>query len=177
MDDKVGAKARRSGGAALSLALLTAPAIPAVAADRTPVAGEAARVDPRLGRGLEPAVARKVRLGFAEALSRVNGVARCGALFRDLGADPAELLGRSLYFPAELNWGNRACPDEVFASTQVGSPLTMVCKALARTTKKEAAMVLLHEALHFAGLTEQPGDPSAMTASQINELVRERCDL
>jgi hypothetical protein len=39
----------------------------------------------------------------------------------------------------------------------------------------KAALVLLHEALHFAGLTEQPHDPRAMTSSEINDMVKDRC--
>ena len=175
MDGKVGA--RRCGGAAAVVALFAITAVRVVAADGTGAAGEPAAVEPRLGRGLTAEVARKVRLGFEEAVSRVRTVPQCAALFRDLGADPAELLGRSLYFPAELTWGNRACPDGVLASTQVGSPLTMVCKELGHASRKMAAVVLLHEALHYAGLREQPKDPSAMTASEINGLVMERCGL
>jgi hypothetical protein len=177
MDGTAGTRARRRGGTAAAVALLAVTAIPAVAGDRPGVVGGSATVEPHLGRGLMPEVARKLRLGFETAISQVGGVEPCGALFRELGADPVVLLGRSFYFPAEVNWGKQACPDGVLASTQVGSPLTMVCKGFGQTSKKEAAVVLLHEALHFAGLNEQPHDPSAMTASQINDLVRERCGL
>jgi len=168
--------ARRGNGAA-ALALLVATAASAVAADRPGVAEGAAPVKLQLGQGLTPEVARKIRVGFAMAVAQSRDVPQCGALFRDLGADAGELLGRSYYVPAELNWGKQACPAGVLASTLVGSPLTRVCSGFGELGKKAAALVLLHEALHFAGLPERPHDPGAMAASEINDMVRERCRL
>jgi len=38
-------------------------------------------------------------------------------------------------------------------------------------------MVIIHEALHHAGLTEYPQDPNGMTSNQINGMVAEQCGL
>jgi hypothetical protein len=38
-------------------------------------------------------------------------------------------------------------------------------------------MTLIHEALHSAGMSEQPHDPDALSSFQINRLVRKNCDL
>jgi len=42
---------------------------------------------------------------------------------------------------------------------------------------EQAAMVVIHEALHHAGLPERPHDKKAMTSGQINDMVREACGL
>jgi hypothetical protein len=46
----------------------------------------------------------------------------------------------------------------------VGSPSTFVCRLFQRLGDERAAVVLIHEALHHAGLTEYPQDPEAMTS-------------
>jgi hypothetical protein len=38
-----------------------------------------------------------------------------------------------------------------------------------------AARFALHEALHFAALPENPPDPSAMTAAEIQRMVEQSC--
>ena len=44
-------------------------------------------------------------------------------------------------------------------------------------TVNEAAMLLLHEALHYAGLPERPVHRGAMSSKEISTLVRNRCGL
>lgn len=174
MEHRVGAKAKRSGGAAV-LVLLVAAATPVVGADREKVMTLSAGVEPNIRWGVMPDVGLKIRTGFAVAVSRATNVGTCAALFSKLGADPVELLGRSLYYPAALNRNNPACRNGAQAFTPVGSPITWVCDRFARLDTDKAALVLLHEALHFAGLPEQPHDPGAMTSSEINDMVKDRC--
>ena len=38
-----------------------------------------------------------------------------------------------------------------------------------------AAAVLIHEALHYAGLSEQPRDPQGMHARDIDRMVKKAC--
>jgi hypothetical protein len=159
----------------MALVLLVTAATPTVAADRTGVDVEPVRVEPNVRWGVMPDVALKLRTGFAVAVGRAKAVPQCAALFEDLGADPVELLGRALYYPAALNRNNPACRNGAQAFTRVGSPITWVCDRFARLDTDKAALVLLHEALHFAGLPEQPHDPQAMTSSEINDLVKDRC--
>jgi hypothetical protein len=40
-----------------------------------------------------------------------------------------------------------------------------------------AAVIVIHEALHFAGLPESPQTPGAMSPAEINEMVADRCGL
>jgi len=174
MDAGVRARARRGGGAA-ALVLLIAGTATAVAADRSGLEAGSARVEPNVRWGAMPDLALKIRTGFAVAVPRATNVGACAALFRDLGADPVELLGRSLYYPAASNGDNPACANGMMAFTSVGTPVTWVCDRLRRLSTEKAALALLHEALHFAGLPEQPHDPNAMTSSEINDMVKDRC--
>ncbi len=174
MEHRVGARAKLGGGAA-ALALLVVAANPAAGADRTGVEALPERVEPNVRWGVMPDVALKLRTGFAVAVRRSRAIPQCAALFEELGADPVELLGRSLYYPAALNGDNPACTNGVMAFTAVGTPITWVCDRFGKLSTEKAALVLLHEALHFAGLPEQPHDPGAMSSSEINDMVKDRC--
>jgi hypothetical protein len=55
--------------------------------------------------------------------------------------------------------------------------VTYLCPSFSHRSPHEDAMYLLHEALHYAGQTEFPSDPQALTSSAINRLVRSRCKL
>ncbi|MCG6947754.1 MAG: hypothetical protein LJE93_02410 [Acidobacteria bacterium] len=48
---------------------------------------------------------------------------------------------------------------------------------LRELSDEQAAMVIIHEALHHAGLSEYPKDPDAMTSRAINGMVSEKCGL
>ena len=52
-----------------------------------------------------------------------------------------------------------------------------LCPSFGDLSSKQAAVVLIHEALHHAGLTEQPADPLGMTPDQRNQLVEASCRL
>ena len=79
------------------------------------------------------------------------------------------------------DWDADACceadDDDIDAVTHVGAAPTIVCRHISRYTDEEAAKVLIHEALHHAGLTEAPQDPEAMTGRVINQLVKKKCEL
>jgi hypothetical protein len=57
----------------------------------------------------------------------------------------------------------------------VGAAPTFLCTGFSSLTDEHAALVLVHEALHHAGLTESPSDPSGMSSAAINEMVRTAC--
>lgn len=174
MKSNVGASARRCGGT-VALVLLSVAATPAVGVDPAGMNTAAVRTEPNLRRGFLPEVAVKIRFGYRLAITRARTIPTCAALFQELGSDPIELLGRSLYCPATLHGGGHLCANGALAFTPIGSPVTWVCDRFKDLSREEAAMVLLHEALHFAGLRERPPDPDAMTASEINGMVEDRC--
>jgi hypothetical protein len=57
-----------------------------------------------------------------------------------------------------------------------GAPIWL-CREFSRLTDKGAAMIIIHEALHHAGLTEWPKDPKGMRSGRINRMVTKRCGL
>ena len=75
--------------------------------------------------------------------------------------------------------GERVCSRGLGAAafTLVGSPRTVVCPGFDRLAIEEAAVIVLHEALHSAGLGERPLDPDAPNGGEINRLIRVACGL
>ena len=69
------------------------------------------------------------------------------------------------------------CSEGVAAYTSVGSPRTVLCPAFASLSTSGAARILIHEALHFAGLGEKPADPKAPESYEINQIVTASCGL
>ncbi len=154
------------------LAFASGPARPAAARDFSipdpgrPAAHVHKEVDAELGSLLHDA--------FERALRRVASRPECARLFEGLAMNGEQALCRTLYIAAPANLEEGRC-SRSFAITHVGSPVTWVCSTVRRETAARVAGVLIHEALHHAGLTEQPADPSAMTSAQITKLVRSRC--
>jgi hypothetical protein len=116
----------------------------------------------------------KLVTAFGMAVGRVSRVEECRALFGELGADPLEILSTGLYFPANPYKETTRCRSAL-AYTFVGGAPTRLCRRFGMLSDDEAAMVVVHEALHHAGLTERPSDPGAMSAGAINTMVREAC--
>ena len=58
---------------------------------------------------------------------------------------------------------------------RVGQPVTFLCPTFAFLKRTEAATVLIHEALHYAGLPEQPSDPHALSPLAISSIVAGHC--
>jgi hypothetical protein len=61
------------------------------------------------------------------------------------------------------------------AFTRVGTSTTWICPVFDKLVSLDAALILIHEALHFAGLPELPGTPGALESSQIQEMVVANC--
>lgn len=123
---------------------------------------------------MDPTTRSKLTSAFALAMSRVADTPECAGLFSDLGADAAEMLATSLYFPAPAAHRTSTCRRAV-AYTYVGAAPTYLCGGFSSLTDDRAALVLVHEALHHAGLPESPSDPRAMSSVVINEMVRKAC--
>lgn len=133
----------------------------------------------RVRDNLQPAVVRVLALAYPLAVKRVRTVVSCRALFERLGAGPVQSLMNSRYRAASPVRQSRADPCQygAVAFTGVGSPDVRLCLKFGSLPVSSAAVVLLHEALHYAGLGEWPSTPHAMTSGQINLMVREACGL
>jgi len=111
---------------------------------------------------------------FPVAAALVRDVTECRELFAVFEADGLEKLERTIYLPPQPGEG-RNCQGRVTAFTGVGQPHTRLCPAFADLTNDQAVTILLHEALHFAGLSERPLDPRGLTPLQINRMVEAAC--
>jgi len=116
----------------------------------------------------------KLRAAFSTALERVQEIPHCGGLFGELGADGTEMLTTTLYTPTHPFDEQSLCQSAA-AFTWVGGVHTRLCRRFSSLSEERAAMTLLHEALHHAGLTEKPADPDGMTAREIDGMVNNVC--
>jgi hypothetical protein len=121
-------------------------------------------------------VEKKLREAFDLAADRISRKPSCASLFARLNADGLEMLTRTLYLPASERSELKVCGRSTRAYTEVGESVTKVCRRFSALSDEMAAVILIHEALHFAGLDERPHDPDAeMTPAQINTMVERSC--
>lgn len=110
------------------------------------------------------------------AAQRLAERAPCRNLFSDLGAKGNDALASTLYYPASAAQEKQVCRG-AWGYTTVGSAPTFLCRRFSRLSERRAALVLIHEALHRAGMGEWPQDPDALASSTINDLVADACGL
>jgi hypothetical protein len=182
---------------ALLLALPLGWSDPPPAPDRTESTAAAAQagaispagfvdsVNPGGGHGIVqisfgPAVAKserlkvKLRAAYFTAVDRLRRGMECRALFVPLEADGVEMLMRSVYARANAGMEATWCRHAV-AGTSVGKSMVFLCRRFATLPVEEAATILIHEALHRAGMSESPLDRGCMTGDAISEMVRRAC--
>jgi hypothetical protein len=138
---------------------------------------ELVEIEPWIHGGLPVDVKERVAAGFAIAVRKVQDVPECRGLFDELGADALETLRTGLYLPITSHRKEKAVCKGAMAFTNVGAASTFLCRDFSRMSDERAAMYVIHEALHHAGLTEQPHDPGAMTSRAINRMVTNACKL
>jgi hypothetical protein len=125
---------------------------------------------------LAPKLRRKLEAALPVAAQRIRDHAACRGLFEELGANGQRTLRDSMYFATSVRHESKLC-SRTSAFTTVGTRPTHLCRSFGRLPASQAAVILIHEALHQAGMSERPLDPRAMASSQINQLVRKSCGL
>jgi hypothetical protein len=157
----------------------------AAVAVRAPAVAWGEAVEPRIYPTMPEPLRAKLEAGFELAVARVREVDSCCELFARLGADGLETLATGVYFPVESYRrelevcgrndapGSRGAGNLAF--TFVGGSRTFVCRRFAWVSIGVAATAVIHEALHHAGLTEQPHDRHAMSSTEITDMVEEAC--
>jgi hypothetical protein len=148
------------------------PGTPPAAAIAAPNLGP---IQARVSGALHERTNLKLRTAHRLAVSRLRELPGCRALFEQLGADGVEKLANTIYYKTTPREEEKACRLGAVALTMVGSPQTRLCLAFGELATCWAAMLLIHEALHFAGMSEKPLDPRGLSAVEINELVMARC--
>ena len=158
-----------------------------VATDGVTVSGEAFVSDrrsldsegtePRISGTLPARIESRLREAFPVALQRVSDLPECRELFSRLGTDALERITSTIYYPTTAQMESRACQRGVVAFTYVGSPQTRLCRGFASLGAERAAVTLIHEALHWAGLSERPLDENGLDPRDIDRMVRQACGL
>ena len=135
------------------------------------------KIMPHTSGPLETGSARNLLTGFSGALERVRDIPSCRALFETLDASGVEMITNSFYIAPSVAEKRELCTGGVTAFTQVGSRVTRLCPGFGDVDRLTAALLLIHEALHSAGMLESPSTAGALTPSEINRLVRQACEL
>ena len=147
--------------------------------------GAMTQIRPWIHPSMPNGVRARLEAGFELAVERVREVESCGELFAEFGADGLETLVTGLYFPVDSyrreietcgrNGASNSRGGENLAFTTVGGAPTFICRHFARVSTETAAVAVIHEALHHAGLTERPHDRLAMSSVEITEMVEVAC--
>jgi hypothetical protein len=132
---------------------------------------------PQIRRGMDPNDSFVLKFAFKGAIKKLEKDEECSALFDHLALDGLQALCRSRYEAALTGSEKRHCSAGVAAYTAVGSIRVLICNHFHTLDPRTQAAVLIHEALHTAGLSEEPVDPDAPTAAEIEEMVEEACGL
>ncbi len=131
----------------------------------------------QVGQTMDPDDGFTLKVAFKGAINKIERVESCRALFDDLVVDGVQALGQSRYQPAQSPWERRQCSRGVAAYTVVGSNRIVICDHFHRLDRRAQSAVLIHEALHTAGMSETPVDSDAMTAEAVTDMVEEACSL
>jgi len=155
----------------------TETAVPETACPGTSAGVVLDSIKPRIGVEMPDNNREQIDVSFRIALERVREVPECGGMFTELGADGVDTLGRAIFYPIGRHaLGTDVCRGRV-ASTIVGGGPIWLCRGFSALSDNRAAMIIIHEALHHAGLTEWPRDRKGMTSAAINDMVMTRCGL
>ena len=130
---------------------------------------------PNLRGVLPSAVEDTLREAFPQALQKIREVPTCRSLFEEFALSGNQRLTTTLYVPPNESRTVDSCDKGVLAFTHVGSSITHLCAGFGGLSLDQATIVLIHEALHYAGMQEAPFYEGARTSRAINELVFDRC--
>ncbi len=130
---------------------------------------------PAVRGNLVAPVQRQLALAFGLAQSNIRANAGCSALFGRFGKNGNDLLASIEFEGANFEKLGDPCRSGVAAFTQVGRRLIRLCPSFATLSLPAAAVILIHEGLHSAGMSEKPFDPNGLKPQEINRLVAASC--
>ena len=139
---------------------------------------EEAPLQPWIHVRMDDGLRDSVEVAFEIAAERVQEIEACSELFAELGVDATETLSRALYWPVKSYRDvKERCRRRNLAFTSVGSRLTFICPDFEGITDQRAAQVIIHEALHNAGLKERPQYAGAgvKSSAAIDSMVAKAC--
>ena len=134
------------------------------------------KIKPKFAPGMSKSLRRGVEVGFGTALSRLHRLPLCRALFDGLRLRANEVLGSTPYELArEPEIVARCRKKGVVAVSYVHGKRIHLCEGFYSLSLNERAVIIIHEALHGAGMSEWPSDPQASTAGEISLIVEKAC--
>ena len=131
----------------------------------------------QIGSGMTVSDQFALRAAYSSAMKRLDGDASCRALFDELNLDGLQALSRNHYQPAQSVPEKSHCLGGVAAATGVGLSQVLICERFKTLPRPSKVAVLIHEALHTAGLNEAPYDPRGKTSREITQMVKKACSL
>ena len=134
-----------------------------------------ARDVPRISGSLYPRIHNKLQQAYPLAVEHLRDNPECRNLFAELGADGLEKLSITSYRQSTMMMERSFCRGGVSAVTVVECPQVRLCKRFASLGTVHAAATLIHEALHFAGMSEKPLDPQGLEPREIDRMVKKAC--
>ncbi len=133
------------------------------------------KTEPTRHASLSITVTEVLTDGHALALERVRSLPACMRLFEPFAVSGNERLTSTFYSPPRPFQEDNSCDKGALAYTHVGSPVTYLCGSFGTLQPEQAAVVLIHEALHFAGMKEAPSSPNALASQEISKQVLRAC--
>jgi hypothetical protein len=130
---------------------------------------------PRISGALYPKIHNKLQQAFPVAVDHLRNNPECRDLFAELGADGLEKLSMTLYRQSTMMLEKRFCRGGAAAFTVIRSPQVMLCKRFASLGTMQAATLIIHESLHYSGMSEWPKDPQGLEPREINNMVKKAC--
>jgi len=129
------------------------------------------------GMPLKPDELQLLNQAKSAANNRLSTVTSCEKMFDDLGANGANVISATTY---RDGGGSSKCTSRPGAAavTDVGAYTVFLCGSnFTRLSANGAATIVIHEALHSAGMSENPPDPNAKTSAEISAMVQANCSL
>lgn len=133
-------------------------------------------VEPRLHLSprVPPPVGVQLESAFVDAVDRLRTSEACRQLFSDLELEAERALDFAIFYAASPLEEATICRFSVAFARHGRGPIRL-CRRFAALSSEQAAEVVLHEALHRAGLPECHTDPDAEDPVEIHLRVVHAC--
>jgi hypothetical protein len=129
------------------------------------------------GMPLTPTELQLLNQAKSTASNRLSTVTSCEKMFDDLGANGASVISATTYRDGASSSKCTSRPGAA-AVTDVGGYTVFLCgTSFTRLSSNGAATIVIHEALHSAGMSENPPDLNAKTSAEISAMVQANCSL
>jgi len=139
------------------------------------VVGDTDARGPRLNPCLSERVTARLEDAIPIAKDHIQENSSCQRLFAQLGSDGVFEIDTTAYYAASRKQERKYCRRGVAAITTLGGSDVVICRSFVRLSGDEAAIILIHEALHSAGQLEYPGDADSPDTFGITRMVMRSC--